>query len=112
MPKIDELIKREVAIEIYRRFAGKIITVTSVKVSPDLYSARIWISGIGNLDDLARTVQSEASEMREAIASRITIRKMPRLNFCADHTVEKVDRIDKLIQEIHDDDKTSRINNA
>lgn len=106
MPKIDELIKREVSKEIYQRFKDKIITITKVKVSPDLSFAKVWISGIGDLSELVALIQSEASEVQGEIASRVRFKKMPRLTFVPDFTREHATRIDELIEEIHEKDKS------
>jgi ribosome-binding factor A len=83
------------------------ITITYVKVSPDLQVARAYYTLLG--DDNARKQTARALEratpfLRRQIAGRLRLRRAPELAFQFDESVEREQRIEALIQEIHAND--------
>jgi ribosome-binding factor A len=80
------------------------ITITHVKVSPDLQIARAFYTLLG--DDKQRKETAKALTralpfLRRQIAGRLRLRRAPELAFQFDETIEKHQRIEQLIQEIH-----------
>jgi len=76
------------------------VTLTYVKVSPDLQVARVYYTTIG--DDRARRETRKALDratpfLRRQLASRIRLRRVPELHFQFDESVEKQDRIEKIL---------------
>lgn len=83
---------------------GAFITITRVRVTPDLAIARIYLSFLNTKtakDDLAN-VKSHASEIRYKLGTRIKnqARIVPHLEFFLDDTNEYVEHMDKLFDEI------------
>jgi ribosome-binding factor A len=83
------------------------ITITHVKVSPDLQVARAFYTLLG--DEKARKETAKALEratpfLRRQIAGRLRLRRAPELTFQFDESIERQQRIEQLIQEIHDTD--------
>lgn len=79
------------------------VTITSVKVSPDLRYARIYFSVLGSADDKTATLDAltgAAGFIRRQIAMRIKLRNVPELTFTYDDTVEQGDRMMQIIEEI------------
>jgi ribosome-binding factor A len=79
------------------------VTVTRVKVSPDLQQARVYYTLIG--DDRARQNTQRALErarpfLRRHIGSRIRLRRVPDLTFEYDRSVEHQDRVEQLLREL------------
>lgn len=102
MNQINELIKQEVAREIFSFFPDEIISVTQVSVSRDLAHARIWISSTKNIDEAVKKCNHSSKEMRKELAERIIIRRMPELYFVPDKTEEEADKLEKIFKEIKD----------
>jgi ribosome-binding factor A len=80
------------------------ITITHVKVSPDLQVARAFYTLLG--DDKQRKETAKALTralpfLRRQIAGRLRLRRAPELAFQFDETIEKHQRIEQLIHEIH-----------
>jgi ribosome-binding factor A len=80
------------------------ITITHVKVSPDLQIARAFYTTLG--DDKARKETAKALDratpfLRRQIAGRLRLRRAPELTFQFDDSIEKQMRVEQLIQEIH-----------
>jgi ribosome-binding factor A len=85
------------------------VTITRVKVSPDLQQARIYYTSIG--DDRTRKQTEKALErakpfLRRQIGSRIRLRRTPELTFEFDRSVEHQERIEQLLGEIAEERKT------
>lgn len=84
-----------------------LVTVTRTQMSADLRSAKVYISLLnpGGDEDkaLAETVellQDNASEIQFQLGKQLASRYTPRLTFYADHSVEKVMKVDRLLREI------------
>lgn len=83
---------------------GAFITVTKVRVTPDLAIARIYLSFLNTKtanDDL-EAVRSKTSEIRYKLGNRIKnqARIVPQLEFFLDDTNEYVEHMDKIFEKI------------
>ena len=81
-----------------------LVTITKVRVTPDLAIARVFLSFFNNTNtQLAlQTIKSHASEIRYKLGARIKdqVRIIPQLEFFIDDTNEYVDRMDKIFDKI------------
>jgi ribosome-binding factor A len=80
------------------------VTLTRVRVSPDLQSARVLYTTLG--DEHARAASARALEraapfLRRRIGSRLRLRRVPELTFIYDDSIEGQDRIERILNEIH-----------
>jgi ribosome-binding factor A len=80
------------------------VTITKVRVTPDLAIARIFLSFFNNNNSqlALQTVKSHASEIRYKLGARIKdqVRIIPQLEFFIDDTSEYVDRMEKIFDKI------------
>ena len=80
------------------------ITITYVKVSPDLQVARAFYTLLGDdkaRKDTARALERATPFLRRQIAGRLRLRRAPELTFQFDESIERQQRIEQLIEEIH-----------
>ena len=80
------------------------LTIVHVKVSPDLQQARVYYTTIG--DDQARKESAKALGratpfLRRQIGRRLNLKRVPELAFMFDDSIEKNDRIERILQEIN-----------
>ena len=78
------------------------ITITRVKLSPDLSSGRIYYSVLGTEGDktkAAHMLESASGFLQRQIGRVLQMRRMPRLNWTYDESMERADELDKLIRE-------------
>lgn len=85
------------------------ITVTEVRVSPDLKNATAYIIPLGgkNLDEILPALNQEAKTFQKEINAQSNLKFTPRITFKQDTTFDKVQRLDQILHEIHtgkDDD--------
>lgn len=112
--QIGELIRRyfgmiltEEGSNIYGR--GKLVTVTAVKMTPDLLVAKIYISVYGTeyKQEVILELEDNLSRLRQALASKAgkQMRRMPELEFFLDDTVDEMYRVDELLNRVNEEDK-------
>jgi ribosome-binding factor A len=81
-----------------------LVTITKVRVTPDLAIARIFLSFFNSANKLLalNTIKSHANEIRYKLGSRIKdqARIVPHLEFFIDDTSEYVEHMDKLFDKI------------
>jgi ribosome-binding factor A len=79
------------------------VTVTRVKVSPDLQLARIYYTQLGDekaRQETHRALERAAPFMRRQLGARLRLRRVPELRFQFDQSVEHQDRIEKIILDL------------
>ena len=76
------------------------VTVTSVETSPDLRTARVYVSVLGSAEEKDATLtglRSSHGVIQARIASETRMKRTPTLTFHYDDTVEKGFRISRLL---------------
>jgi ribosome-binding factor A len=100
--EIREELSRALVREVHDPGIG-FVTLTRVKVSPDLQVARIFYTSIG--DEKARRETKRALEratpfLRRLIAAAVRLRRVPELHFQYDHGVEHQDRVERILMDL------------
>jgi len=109
--RVASLLKEElgaILVRDYRDPSYGFITVTDVSITRDLRIAKIYFSIMGNPEVQKKTMamlEHERSHLRGLLGSRLRLRLVPELLFYQDTTLDRVQRINELINEIHKDDK-------
>ncbi len=107
--KVASLLKEEIGAMLqrdYNRPSLGLTTVVDVRVTPDLRIAKVYFSVYGAEEVRKRTMdvlEKDKPEIRSRLARRIRIRFMPALEFFRDDTLDKVDRINKILKKIHEE---------
>ena len=79
------------------------LTITHVKVTPDLQTARVYYTTLGDPKarrETARALERATPFLRRHIGRRLRVKRVPELEFFFDETVERGDRIERILQEI------------
>ena len=82
-------------------------SVTGVEVDRDLSMAKVHISVLGTdqeLEDTLEALRSAATRLRMEISHRIVIRRMPRLSFFVDSTMQTGADMDQIIDRVMSED--------
>jgi ribosome-binding factor A len=104
--RVGEQIRDEVSIMLSRDVHDPgigFITITRVTVTSDLQLARVYYTSLG--DEKARRESRRALEraspfLRRQLGSRLRLRRVPELQFFFDESIEKQDRIERILQEL------------
>lgn len=81
-------------------FAGADITVTEVRMTPDLKRAIVYVARLGrsDIDVLLPALKRAAPYLRTQVAHGVRLRVAPELTFQPDHALEYASKIDRLMR--------------
>lgn len=103
--KINSVLQKEIAsllLESIRseNISNLMISVTKVKVSPDLSSAKVYVSIFPNNNYLDHLRNLNSSRMRHDLSQRMKkqLSKIPQLNFYIDDSLDYIENIEKELK--------------
>ena len=102
--KIQRMLQKELS-EIFRRqtasLGGVMVSVSAVRVSPDLSIARVYLSIFPSerSGEILENIRTQVKTVRYDLASRVKeiLRKCPDLQFFLDDSLDYIDNIDRLL---------------
>ena len=105
--RINSLLKREISELLERtvndpRLCG-VISVTDVSVSSDLEYAKVFVSILGSEADKREALKgfnAASGFLRKELASRLTLKYVPKLSFYCDDSIERGAKLLKLIEQV------------
>jgi ribosome-binding factor A len=106
--------------DIFRRLSlnmidGGMVSISNVKVTPDLLEARIYISIFQAKDEkvVMRKIEDRAWEVKKELADKVKhqLRRMPVLHFYLDDTLDHVFKMEEIFRQIKKDEKESGTEN-
>lgn len=106
LSKVNKLLQKELNLIFQQTtrefFEGAMITVTEVRVAPDLSSARVYVSLFLTKDvyELIKVIQDNSKMIRGKLGNitRNQLRVVPELFFVLDDTLDKALRIEELLK--------------
>ena len=104
--RINEELKKEtshiISYELKNPNITGLISVTKVKITPDLKYAKIYVSILNskNEKETLEGLKKSSGFIRTQIAKRINLRITPELDFVRDDSIEYGARIDSILKEI------------
>ncbi len=106
--QVAGLLNKELS-DIFQRLGismmdGGMVSISSVKITPDLYEARIYLSFFKVEDSFAalKKIEERGWEIKKELTSRVRhqLRSMPKLTYYIDDTLDYVDKMEKIFNEI------------
>jgi ribosome-binding factor A len=98
--------------DIFRRMGlgmmdGGMVSIASVKITPDLFEARIYLSLFQVKDSQAvlLAIKDKAKDIRKELGARVRhqLRSIPELQFFLDDTLDYVDKMEALLKKIKEE---------
>ena len=109
--KMDNIIQKEVSeiiqFELKNPKIG-FVTITDVDVTSDMSYAKIFVSFLGQearKEAGLKALNQSKGFIRSELAKRLTIRKTPELIFQLDNSLEKGNKIEKILHDINSKNK-------
>ncbi|GAB2722232.1 30S ribosome-binding factor RbfA [Paenibacillus thermoaerophilus] len=108
--RVGEQIKKEMSLLLQNELKDPrigFVTVTGVDVTNDLSIATVYLSVLGDDEQKETTLKALAQAtgfIRSEIGRRIRLRKTPELQFKFDSSIEYGSRIDKLLNELREEE--------
>ncbi len=100
--------------DIFRRMGlnminGGMLSISSVKVTPDLLEARIYLSlfQVGDAAQAMKLIEDKAWEIKKHLTDKVKhqLRRMPVLHFYKDDTLDHVFKMEELFKKIHEEEQ-------
>ena len=107
--RVGEMIKQSLG-QIFLRGEAKVptletnnITVTEVRMSPDLKNARVYVMPLGgkDLDKVVGLLTDFSHLIRKVLAKKIHMKYLPNISFKSDKSFDYAEKIEKLIKKTH-----------
>lgn len=114
--QVGELLREELSDIIRREVKDPrvgFMSITSVDVTPDLRSARVYVSVLGTDDERASNLEalrSAARFIRHHLKPRLRMRQIPELDFRDDRSMEYAQQIATTLREIRTADEALAAN--
>jgi ribosome-binding factor A len=108
MRRINEVLREVVGAAISGELSDPrigFVTVTAVETSPDLRTAKVFVSVLGDEEEREATLsglRSSHGVIQSRIAGETRMKRTPTLTFHYDDTIEKASRVSELLQEEED----------
>jgi ribosome-binding factor A len=104
--KVEQLIKEQMSHIFLNKLTNLelgFVTITKVKVSPDLKIAKIYFSVLEKerRHMVLEKLELNTGNIRTELAHRIQIKFVPELKFFVDDTLDYVEKIEELLNEIN-----------
>ena len=114
--RVGELVKQNLGELFIRNEAkiptinSKLITVTEVRMTPDLKTARVYVIPLGGVEtkETVKILTEYAHLVRKALSKRLDIKFLPKLTFVEDNSFEYAEKIEKLIKENNKNDEEKK----
>ena len=117
--RVGELVKQSLGELLIRNeakipsFNSKLITVTEVRMTPDLKTARVYVIPLGGVEmkETVRVLTEYSHLVRRALSKKLDIKFLPKLTFVEDNSFEYAEKIENIIKKIKKDDTEKKRNN-
>tara|TARA_B100001248_G_scaffold246671_1_gene217451 strand:- start:275 stop:673 length:399 start_codon:yes stop_codon:yes gene_type:complete len=114
--RVGELVKQNLGELFIRNEAklasinSKLITVTEVRMTPDLKTARVYVIPLGGIDskETVKILTENSHLVRKALSKRLDIKFLPKLTFVEDNSFEYAEKIERIIKKNKINDKEKK----
>ena len=114
--RVGELVKQNLGELLIRNEAkipsinSKLITVTEVRMTPDLKTARVYVIPLGGIEtkQTVRILTEYSHLVRRALTKRLDINFLPKLTFVEDNSFEYAEKIEKIIKKNKENDQEKK----
>ena len=111
--RVGELVKQNIGELFIRNEAkipslnSKLITVTEVRMTPDLKTARVYVIPLGGIDtkEIVKILTEYSHLVRKALSKRLDVKFLPKLTFVEDNSFDYAEKIERLIKKNNDKEK-------
>ena len=94
---------------------GGMVSISSVKITPDLLEARVYLSlfQVKDAGITMKKIEAKAWEIKKELADKMKhqLRRIPILNFYNDDTLDYVFKMEQVFKQINEEDSSNTIPN-
>ncbi len=103
--RLEKLLLEQISSDIQSIYelTDMVVSVTRVKLSNDLSSARIYITALEDVEEAVEILRQKAGYLRKLLATNLNLRYTPRLSFFKDEEEEKAKRVDEILRKLREE---------
>jgi ribosome-binding factor A len=111
--KVGAMIRDALGVQLQRNlpdYLDGMVTVVSVKMSPDIRIAKVYVSIFRSKtprEILVKRLNTHMPEIRKELARNVDMKYVPELRFYLDDTLDAAEHIDKLLKAVRKDSPSS-----
>ena len=113
LERLNDQIREEIGLMLLHevrdpRLEGRLVSITHVDVSPDLYNARVSFSVMGTpkeQEDAYKALTAAAAFFHRELRARLEIRRVPFLEFRKDNSLEEGARMLEMLAHVQQEDE-------
>ena len=107
--RVGELLRKEISFvlskhDFHDNYLSKIsVTVSQVIVTPDMKWARAFVTSLGgiNINEVMNYLNKNVFNIQRIVASKIQLRRMPKIIFIEDKTFDYANKITNAIKDLN-----------
>ncbi len=114
--RVNDLIRKEISELLLREIRdprlGGLLSVTEVDTSPDLRHAKVFVSVMGSEEEKRQAEEGLAAAsgfLRRSLGERLSLRRIPQLDFQRDESIERGSHLLELIEEMAPGDSLGEV---
>ena len=103
--RLEKLLLEQISSDIQSIYelTDMVVSVTRVKLSNDLSSARIYITALEDVEEAVEILRQKAGYLRKLLATNLNLRYTPRLSFFKDEEEERAKRVDEILRKLREE---------
>jgi len=105
LDRVNEALREVIADELERVDDERLglVTVTGVRVDPDLRHARVWFDSLGEADEVAEALAQHRVGLQAAVGRQLRLKRTPELAFTPDPAIAIGTRVEEILRGLHSD---------
>jgi len=105
---VNELLREVIAEEVARLKDPRLgfVTITGVDTAPDLRSARVYYSVLGDetqRDETREALERSAPHIRHEVGRQVRMKYLPELRFETDEAIDRGMRMEQLLRDLREE---------
>jgi ribosome-binding factor A len=109
VPKVNELIKRELGQILLKEvdFSGILVTITRVETSSNLIQSKVYLSVVpeSEAEKILKTLTGQIYFLQQKLNQRLKMRPIPKIIFVKEKETEKASKIEKILNQLKEGEK-------
>ncbi len=104
LDRVNEVLREVLADELERIDDERLelVTVTGVKIEPDLRHAHVWFDTLAEGEKTAVVLQHHRVRLQAAVGRELRLKRTPELTFAPDPAIAIGTRVEEILRELHE----------
>jgi ribosome-binding factor A len=104
LDRVNEVLREVLADELERIDDERLelVTVTGVKIEPDLRHAHVWFDTLGDSDKTAVALHHHRVRLQAAVGRELRLKRTPELTFATDPAIAAGTRVEQILRELNE----------